>query len=222
MLRKAGVLALIPLLLRFAATTYEWGVADIYAAHAQSYIRTWRKSGKSPEDQEWNNIESILVTSLDKHPGFPPYLEVLGEFNLIRSLDFFLDDAEADEMRQTALKNFRKVVSRRPSWPYGWGDIALVKLANEESNGEEFFHAVERADSLGPWESKVQRVVGKAGLSVWEELDQEEKQIIIDNLKRGTHRQLGEIFKIVEYSGRKDVICSVAKFELIERFCRCR
>jgi hypothetical protein len=197
MLRKAGALALIPLLLIFAATAYRWGVADIYAAQAQNHIKAWRKSGKPPEEQEWGKVRDILVKSLEKHPDFPPYLEVLGELNLTRSLDFFLDDDDVDEMRQAALEYFRKVVSYRPSWPYGWANIALVKLAEEES-GEEFFHFMERAASLGPWESKVQRVVGQAGLSVWEELDQEEKHIIINNLKRGTYRQSSEILKIME------------------------
>ncbi len=216
---KLGALALISLLIWLAGTAWQWGIADIYATQAKVHIKSWRKRGKSPNEQEWRKAEDNLVRALEYNPGFPPYLEALGELTLSRSLDFFLDDAEAGKLRQTALGYFREEVAKRPTWPFGWANILLVKLANEES-GEELAYSLRQAASLGGWDSKIQRIVTRAGFSGWSELDQSAKEAVLRVFEQAMKRQPGQTLKIAGEQDALGIVCPLLANEQKSEYCQ--
>ena len=215
---KLGALALIPLLICLAGTAWQWGIADIYAAQAKAHSKSWRKGGKSPKEQEWRKAEDNLIKALEHHPGFPPYLEALGELTLSRSLDFFLDDTEVSRLRQTAFGYFREDVAKRPTWPFGWANILLVKLANEES-GKELAYSLKQAASLGGWDSKVQRIVTRAGFSGWSELDQSAKEAVLRIFEQAMKRQPDQTLKIASEQDALGIVCPILASEQKSEYC---
>jgi hypothetical protein len=219
MLRKASALTLIFLLLSLALTAWQRGLADIHAARAQSYIRSWWKGGKTPNDEEWEKVRNILDRSLARHHEFPPYIELLGTINLTRSLNILLDETEAEKARLKAEGYFRDVVKARPSWPYAWANILWIKSENGDYD-EEFFHALDRSMALGSWESKVQRIVTDTTLSAWNKLDEATRQKALQVIAQALHRQSKQIIELANFYGSMEIICPLLTSDQKLKYCQ--
>ena len=58
---------------------------------------------------------------------------------------------------------YRLAILVRPAWPYAWADFTMAK-ARARQIDDEFFAALERATTLGPWERRVMDTVTQLGL----------------------------------------------------------
>ena len=60
---------------------------------------------------------------------------------------------EASTDLDTALGFYRQALALRPAWPQAWADVALLKITQEHIDAE-FALALQRALTLGPWQSR--------------------------------------------------------------------
>ena len=218
-LRNTGASLLIVGLLALALTAWRWGLADIHAAGARSYIKSWWKGSKTPSDEEWEKVRSKLEKSLAYHPDFPLYVELLGTIHLTRSLNILLDDGETEQARSKAGNYFREVVTLRPSWPYAWANILWIKTQDEDYD-DEFFHALDRSIALGSWESKVQHIVTDTSLSAWDKLDDARRRAALGTMKQTLHRNPKEIIELADFHGAMKTVCPLLAEDQRRKYCR--
>jgi hypothetical protein len=91
----------------------------------------------------------------------------------------------------------RRAISMRPVSSYSWGLLLLLKRELAEFDSE-FFHAIERATTLGPWERDVQLIVSDVGASAWAVLPKPEQEMVRENFVRGMKRQAFAMMTIVQ------------------------
>ncbi|MBF0142669.1 MAG: hypothetical protein HQL57_09590 [Magnetococcales bacterium] len=87
-----------------------------------------------------------------------------------------------------SLEHYRRATRIRPSWGYGWVNLALAELQAGGSEGEVIAH-LERAMVLAPWEPPVQRLACQLGLMLLERLDPAHRRMVIDLFGRTLARQ---------------------------------
>ena len=68
--------------------------------------------------------------------------------------------------REKSLDYFRRAVSLRPAWPYGWANLAFAKASLGEFD-EEFYRSYNKAAQYGQWEFPINQSLSVIGLYYW-------------------------------------------------------
>ncbi len=219
-LPKVFVLFLIPVSLSLIYVAASWGLADIYYRPALNEIRSWI-SGKTQIDGEsWDRLRLNLTKAQQLDPTNPYIHENLaiayeGQFSKVAPGDI---KAEAD--REKALAHYLTSVSLRPTWPYAWNNIMVVKFRLDEFD-EEFFTAFYNSERLGTWEPYVQRMLVDVGLMNWLEFPAIERNYILEIVSRSLQKQPEKTLEIVNKNGLLDVICLLNKDdENVNKYCK--
>ena len=108
--------------------------------------------------------------------------------------------ADPAATRLRAISAYEKAVSLRPLWPYGVTRLAFARL-RAGAPDQALAELLKTAYRLGPWRPTVNRRITEIGLLGWAGLDQQARDIVLENARRTTYfsraderwvRQLGE------------------------------
>jgi hypothetical protein len=188
------------------------GFADLRAFEARVAVRSWEAKRRPPTTEEWNGAHELLAEARQLDAGHPAFLEDMARLHELRALPLKPDDAHAREELRLALGFQRQAASLRPSSPYTWANIALLKARLSETD-QEFEGALRNAALLGPWEPGVQLALVDAGFRYWGALSPETRSALVANAGRTLRREDAKLFELARRNGRLDVVCALRGVE---------
>ncbi len=168
---RASIGALLLLLgyaLIIAART---GLADFYAAPAKSYLQAKRHAGEVLTRDEWQAVYGSLTRALTLAPGDPENLSELGRLYRILLEADDLDAGAISRYGGAAAGYYQAALGQRPTWPWDWGNLALVKYQQYQDTSGVYQDALVRAVEFGPRESASQDLVAELGSHSWSALN---------------------------------------------------
>lgn len=197
----------IVLLTGLIATAGVWGVADLFAGFARLRMDAWEQADQPPTDAEWQRAARDMERAMFLSPSNPDYLMRMARLHMWREYAAPEGDPAAASDRHAALKYLREAVRKRPAWPLGWADIALVKRRAGELD-DEFVQALTQAVRSGPWEPGVNRAVAEAGLAAWASLGKEMRTEVIQAVRRGMTSEPEAIYRSGRRHNRVYEVCT--------------
>ena len=181
--KKVLAIIAIPFLFYYIYIASSWGLADVYSRPTINVLRDWKKGEFEPTQNDWLSYRSNLEQALCLNPTNAELHRHLGLVIQAPYTSFQLGHKEALEARKNALKYYREAISLRPTWPYHYSDLALVKFRLLEID-EEFYDAMYASMEFGPWEPDIQRVIAEIGMVLWNILEAKERQFVLDTIRR--------------------------------------
>ena len=188
------------------------GLADLRAFEARVAVKSWEAKRRQPTTEEWRGAHELLTEARKLDPGHPAFVEDIARLHELRALPLKAGDAPAQEDLHQALDFQRQAARLRPSSPYTWANIALLKARMAEPD-REFERALRNAALLGPWEPDVQLTLVSIGFRHWTTLAPETRAALVANAGRTLRRQDVKLFELARRSGRLDVVCALRGVE---------
>ena len=165
---KALPLLMASLLLALSLLATAFGVADIYRNEAATLVAQWDwPEDEGPPAWAWEQVQRYLWLASQLAPFDAQIQGELGQLYERRVVD--ARDPESAPDLERALEYYRHSLALRPAWPDAWVDVALLKITQERLDAE-FALALQRALTLGPWQTIAQASIAGGGLSVWDQL----------------------------------------------------
>lgn len=199
-------------------------LAALNANQANHFLNDWAVTGQQPSPKAFAVAEAAAIRAIRLYPGQPgEHWDRLGRIydwrhwqapisrnalTTIRpSASEILEkplgatgstDPSATRMR--AITAYEKSVQQRPLWPYGIARLASARL-RAGGIDQELAELLKEAHQLGPWRPVINRRITEIGLKGWGGLDQEARDIVLENARRTVSlsraderwvRQLGE------------------------------
>jgi polysaccharide biosynthesis protein VpsP len=182
------------------------GLADIYAHKSYSTLKKWQLAPFTMSDREWNAIQTSLEKAHHYDPENPEIMMAAGLAHEGRFAFSAVELPEARPARLIALAYYRESVKLRPTWPYGWVDLALVKYRLGEID-DEFYNALNTSAELGPWEPGVQKVIIDIGLHGWSLMNEDAHTLVLNTIKNAAvHSNKGHVNSIIEQLKRYNIL----------------
>lgn len=216
MARIAGGGIFLLALAALCALALPRGLADLRAFEARMLFQSWESGRRQPSSEEWNLARGRLQEARELDPRQPNFLEDIARLDELRALSH--KGGDATEYLRQALVLQRQAARLRPSSPYTWSNIALLKSRLAELD-REFEGALRNAALLGPWEPDIQIKLADLGFRHWTALAPETRAALDANAARALHRQDAKLFELARRNGRLDVLCAVRGVER-SRFAR--
>ena len=220
------VLALIaiPCLLYLAYIAGNWSLADIYARPSIITLEKWRSEKITLSDDDWDELRTNLSYALEHDPDNPNIHEYLALAIEGRYAYIAPENEEAMPSRREAYTHYKKAILIRPTWPYAWVNLALVKYRLGETD-DEFYHALHKADELGSWEPGVQRVIVDVGLHYWNSLARDERKFILNMIDKSLHhaerKHSMDVLKLTKRYGALELTCLIHEdIDYVNRYCK--
>jgi hypothetical protein len=153
-----------------------WGIwqaqiglrADVLFEQSQTLQEAWTEAPDSLHEDDWLSAGQDLLAALALNAGEAEYLHQYGI--LLSTEQNLLGDAltrqELQRIASNAQEAHRLGIRQRPASPIGWTNFALSKALAGQLDGE-FDRALERSNSLGPWEKENHRVVAAIAMNFW-------------------------------------------------------
>src|SRR5438552_13743203 len=164
---RASIAALVLLLGYALSVAARSGLADVYAEAAKSYLQAKREAGEVLTRDEWQALYGSLTRALTLGPGDPDNLSELGRLHRILLEADDLDAGEISRDGDAAAGYYRAALALRPTWPWDWGNLALVKYQQYQDTSGVYQDALVRAVEFGPREPSLQDRVAELGASSW-------------------------------------------------------
>jgi hypothetical protein len=147
------------------------GLADVYAEPAKSYLQTKREAGEVLTRDEWQALYGSLIQALALAPGDPENLSELGRLYRIQLEAADLDAGQITLYANAGTAYYQAALALRPTWPWDWGNLALVKYQQYQDTSVVYQDALVRAVEFGPRESSLQDRVAELGSHSWSALN---------------------------------------------------
>jgi len=202
--------------LAFIALKHGW--ADISAFQGRALIRGWDRDQRPFSNDEYLVAQSHLEKSLSLTPGDPGVSEDLGRLHELRTRALRGTDSAAE--LGVAMDYLRRSLRARPTSPYTWANLAFVK-SRLGTLDDEFYHSVQNAALLGPWEPEVQLLLADIGFRYWNRIPKTAQETIHAAIGRGLKRQDAKLFDLASRYGRMDVMCATPDVFRSRRAIRC-
>jgi hypothetical protein len=167
---RASIAALLLLLGYALSIATRTGLADVYAEPAKSYLQMKRDANEVLTREEWDALYGSLIRALALAPGDPDNLSELGRLHRILLEADDLDVGEITHDGDTGASYYQAALALRPTWPWDWGNLALVKYQQYQETSGVYQDALVRAVEFGPRESSLQYRVAELGASSWRAL----------------------------------------------------
>jgi len=198
------------------------GWADLQAYQGRAFMAGWDKRADRPASAEWALAQTRLERALALDPGDAAIAEDLGRLHEMRTRAGLPEGAGADTAAglARALDYFQRSLARRPTSPYTWANIAVVKSRLGVID-EELSRAIANAARLGPWEPEVQFALADVGFRNWSRLPRASQDIVHGAIGRGLKRQDAKLFELALAHGRLDVMCATPGVTRSKRAIRC-
>lgn len=202
--------------LAFVALKHGW--ADLFAFQGRALIRSWDREQRPFSSDESKLAQSRLENSLGLNPGDPGVLEDLGRLHELRTRALRGADTAAE--LGLAMEYLRRSLRTRPTSPYTWANLAFVK-SRLGILDDEFYHSIQNAALLGPWEPEVQLLLADIGFRYWNRMPKTAQDTIHAAIRRGLKRQDAKLFELASRYGRTDVMCATPGVSRSKRAVRC-
>jgi len=214
----ATLLVLLSYALSLAART---GLADVYAAPAKSYLQTKRKTGEVLSRDEWQALYRSLIRALALAPGDPENLSELGRLHRILLESDHLDAAEISRYGDAGAGYYQAALAQRPTWPWDWGNLALVKYQQYQDMSGVYQEALVRAVEFGPREPSLQVRVAELGAGSWWALNPAAALAVLTAADRALERDAQSFSGMSHAKERWRPLCTRAgdSFANIKRRC---
>ncbi len=142
---RASIAALLLLLGYALCIAARAGLADVYAEPAKSYLQTKRDASEVLTRDEWQALYGSLTRALTLAPGDPDNLSELGRLHRILLEADDLDAAEISRYGDAGAGYYQAALALRPTWPWDWGNLALVKYQQYQDTSGVYQNALVRA-----------------------------------------------------------------------------
>ena len=209
--RFAIALAGITLLALAAHDSALRGLADWRSTRGRHDIRMWTQGRAVQSEEQWQRAVDALREALRLAPQDPALWESLGFAYDIGSRNFVPNGGRGgwSVYSEFALIHFRQAAALRPTSPYSWAGVAVMKYRLDQLD-EEFRQAFSSAMRLGPWEPGLQLITSDMGLALWDRLDSQLRDEVRENWRRTAVRQAEQLAKLAISHGRAGVLCEEA------------
>ena len=183
-MNKSLTILLASLLLVLSLVAAAHGMADIYRHEAATLSGEWGGSGEEegPPAWAWEQVQRYLWLANRLAPFDAQVLGDLGQLYELRGADS--GEAGTSAHYDRALDYYRQALTLRPAWPYAWVDVAALKITQQRLDAE-YAQAMQRALTLGPWQTSVQASIAGGGLAVWDKLPATLQTELEDTIARG-------------------------------------
>ncbi len=213
----------IPCLLYLTYIAGSWGLADIYARSSITVLDKWRYGKKILDGDDWDKLRADLSYALEHDPDNPNIHQYLALALEGRFANTAPKNKEAMPSRREAYAHYKKAISLRPTWPYAWMNLALVKYRLGETD-DEFYHALHKADELGPWEPGVQSVIVDIGLHYWNSLSRNERKFVLNIIDKSLHhskrKHSVDVLNLTKRRGKLELVCLVHEdIDYVNQYC---
>lgn len=188
-----GLLAIAGLAV-LTALAVQRGTADLLAFGARHGLERAGFSTGESRQRAYRGLEQAI--RLDG--GNPEHREYLGRWY------------EAAARYREALAHYRAAVQARPAWPYGWADVARIKLRLRQFDAE-LDEAVKNASRFGPWEPPVQLGIAALAMEAGHRLTPEARGAALALMSNALKRQERELVELAYRRGRLDLLCSIPR-----------
>ena len=214
----------IPCLLYLTYIAGSWGLTDVYARPSITVLEKWRSENIALNGDDWDKLSADLSFALELDSDNPNIHEYLALAIEGRYANIAPKNIEAMPSRREAYAHYKKSISLRPTWPYAWVNLALVKYRLGETD-DEFYHALHKADELGPWEPGVQRVIVDVGLHYWKSLSRNERKFVLNIIEKSLrHTDRQHSFNVLDLSkryGALELVCLIYEdIDYVNRYCK--
>ena len=222
-LRMISLIA-IPCLLYLTYIAGSWCLADVYARPSIAILKKWRSEKITLDDDDWDKLRADLFTALKHDSDNPDIHEYLALAIEGRFANVVPKNIQAMPSRREAYVHYKKSISIRPSWPYAWVNLALVKYRLGETD-DEFYHALHKADELGAWEPGEQRVIIDIGLNNWNSQSRDEKKFVLNvidkSLKHSMRSHSMNVLDLSKRYGLLQLVCLIHEdTEYVNQYCK--
>ena len=206
-MRLTGVIALA-LLAYLAALAAPIGLADLTAFGPRQTLARAERPFPAPADPEWVRGQELLSKALALDPGNPNYAEYMAQWYARAAFQLPARSLDAAVYLRQSLAHFRRAAAARPSSPYTWSNIALIKLRLGEID-DELARAVTNSTQLGPWEPEVELAIADVMFIVGERLPPEARLAGRKMLINALRHQDGKLYERAVRYGRLALLCSL-------------
>lgn len=206
-----------------------WGIyfgfrlmmGDVNAYQVRYAMEDWDEASTFPTDAALSESLSSINTALSWDSSNPEYLEIKARLLYYQALNRMRAAAATypNELFIEAASLHRKALETRPTWPYSWANLALMKSFSTELD-DEFNQAVLNANKFGPWELPVQLTLAQIGARHWASLTPVQRAVIAANVHRSLRYQFKEVAEVLDAYQQRIAVCkSLPSSDLSKEFC---
>ena len=218
---RASVAALLLLLGYALCVAARAGLADVYAEPAKSYLQKKREADEVLSPAEWQAIYDSLIRALALAPGDPENLSELGRLHRILLEAEDLDAGEISRFGNAGASYYQAALAQRPTWPWDWGNLALVKYQQYQDTSAVYQDALVRAVEFGPREPSLQDRIADLGARSWLALSPAAALAVLTATERALERDAQSFSGMSDAKERWRPLCARAgdSFANIRRRC---
>lgn len=220
--RVRAFIAALLLLLGYAfITAVRTGLADVYAAPARSYLQAKREAGEVLSPAEWQAVQASLVRALALAPGDPETLSELGRLHRILLEADDLDAAQISREGEAGAGYYQAALALRPTWPWDWGHLALVKYQQYQDASNTYQDALVHAGEFGPREPSLQDLVVNLGSHSWAVLNPAAARAVLTAADRALEGDDEFFTDMADARRRWEPLCARADDSFVQLKRRC-
>lgn len=169
----------------------------------------------------WEQAYDGLAAAVRRDGGNALLSENFVSLLLERARQPGLDYHQRILLWRAALDVLRTSVRQRPTLPFAWGGIALLKSQLGQFDGE-FATALRRTAELGPAEPNLQRIAVEVGFGAWYLLGSDERMAVTGMLRRGLEMDRPGMVNTIRQSRRQWAVCESAELQALLPEFSCR
>ncbi len=207
--RLTAVLTAIAALV-LVLTASQMLIAALEAHRADLFLADWYDKSRIPSEKASQVALDAAYAADNWYPvNHGDHKERLGKVYEWRQHPLPFGAPEAEAERRRALEAYRQVAELRPTWPYGWTNIAHTKLQLLELD-HEFMHAFTEASRTGPWNRETLKALAITGISAWPRLSADQRAPILETIAQAVsndRRTAKELSDALANSGLLELVC---------------
>lgn len=197
------------------------GLADAYAEPAKGFLQAKRDAEEVLTRDEWQAVYDSLGRALALAPRNPATLSELGRLHRIL---LEANDLEAEDIGRygdAATGYYQAALALRPTWPWDWGNLALVKYQQYQDTSSVYQDALVRAVAFGPREPSLQLQVAELGSDSWSALNPAAAEAVLTAVDRALERDAKTFSEVSDAKERWQPLCTKARdsFRYLRRRC---
>ncbi|EXJ10796.1 hypothetical protein [Nitrincola nitratireducens] len=155
-------------------------ISSFHTHKVDLFLDHWQSQGIPPNPKA---LDIAQTAALNAHSWFPIEQGAnhfrIGKVYEWQAFHLPIGDSEANTARRQALDAYRTDTQLRPTWPYAWSHVALMKSQLVELD-EEFTHAYQMAKQTGPWRRDTLFELSRIGIDAWPRLSPLQKRLVLE------------------------------------------
>jgi hypothetical protein len=218
---RASALGLVVLLTLVTIRAGRTGLADVYAEPAKLFLQTKRDAGEVLTGAEWQAVFTTLEQALVLAPGDPRNLSELGRLHRIVLEADDLDAQEILRFGDAAARYYTAALAVRPTWPWDWGNLALVRYEQYQDTSPVLHDALVHAVEFGPREAALQGLVVDVGLDSWAALPPTARSAVLTAVDRALERDSAAVIELLTDPEAAQAVCGAAgeEYPFVRKHC---